>query len=77
MSQPLAPKSPRAIEIDPRDVARRVVALTTATTGLVGILAGRPLIAVIVRAGTVCGGGILVVVAAEAIVRRAKRRIVR
>ncbi len=77
MSQPLATKPERAIDLDARDLSRRVVALATATTGIAGILAGRPLVAVSVRAGSVCVAGIVVIAAAEAIVRRAKRKVVR
>jgi hypothetical protein len=77
MTQPLAPPMPRSIHADPRDLARRVVALTAVTAGLAGILAGNPLLAVLARCGIVCGAGILAITATESIVRRAKRRVVR
>ena len=77
MNHDPAPKSTRANELDPRDLARRIVALATATSGIVGILCGRPLFAVLERAGAVCVAGMLSVLAGEAIVRRARRRIVR
>ena len=77
MKNATAPKTERAIELDPRDLARRVVALATVTCALVGILCGRPLLAVLERAGSVCVAGLIAVLAGEAIVRRARRRIVR
>jgi hypothetical protein len=74
MTQPLAHDT---AHVDPRDLARRLVAATTAITGIIGILNGRPLVAALMRAAAVGGIGILLVVAAEAIVRRVKRRVVR
>jgi hypothetical protein len=58
-------------------LARRVVVASAATAGLVGILAGRPLLAVLLRAGVVGCGGMLLVTCTEAVLRRAKRRVVR
>jgi hypothetical protein len=77
MTNPLGTNAPRREQVDLRDLARRSVAAATAIAGLVGIVAGRPLITVISRAGVVCAGGLVLIAAAEAIVRRARRRLVR
>jgi hypothetical protein len=62
---------------DPRQLARRVVAAGAATAGIAGILAGRPLFSVLERSAAIMFGGILLIAAAEALVRRLKRRVVR
>jgi hypothetical protein len=62
---------------DPRDLARRVVALAVATTVIVAIVAGRPLLAALERASAVCVGGTALILVVEAIVRRVRRREVR
>ena len=77
MTQPILHSNPRPIPNQPRELARRIVVGAAAIAGLVGILAGRPLLAVLLRAGAVCGGGIFVIVCTEAILRRARRRVVR
>lgn len=77
MTQPLPHSTPRPSPADPRDLARRVVAACAASAGLAGILAGRPLLAVMTRAGAVLCAGVILIAGAEAIVRRAKRRVVR
>jgi len=80
MNQPLAhdtARPTRPTRIDPRDLARRVVAAVTAAAALSSVLAGRPLLAVLARASLVCGIGIALIACAEAIVRRVNRRVVR
>ncbi|MFN0008713.1 MAG: hypothetical protein ACKVXR_12490 [Planctomycetota bacterium] len=69
--------SPRRTAADPRDLARRVVVGASAVAGLTGILSGLPLLAVLLRAGAVCCAGILLITAAESIVRRTRRRVIR
>jgi hypothetical protein len=65
------------MQVDARDLARRVVAAATGAAALSGVLANRPVIVVVERAGIVCGAGIVLIACAEAIVRRLKRRVVR
>jgi hypothetical protein len=77
MNQPLAQNTARSSRIDPRDLARRLVAAITGAVALSAILAGRPLLAALARASSVCCAGILLIAAAEAIARRVNRRIVR
>ena len=79
MTSPQVHGSPRptpSVVYDPRDLSRRVVALGAATAGLAGILAGRPLLAVIERSAAVVCVGIVLIAAVEALVRRVKRRAV-
>lgn len=78
MQKPLANRiGPRPPAANPRDLARRVVVGVSAVAGLAGILAGRPLLAVLLRAGAVCCGGILLIAVAESVVRRTRRRVIR
>ena len=77
MTQPTSRKTSQSMRANPRELARRVVVAISALAGLAGILAGRSLLAVLPRAGAVCLIGVLLIVCTEAIVRRAKRRIVR
>jgi hypothetical protein len=80
MNQSLAqnPARPtRPAHLDPRDLARRVVALVTLAAAIAGVLAGRPMLPVLSRASVVCIGGIVLIACGEAIVRRARRRVVR
>ena len=78
MPRPLANRlGPPRAAADPRDLARRVVVAASAVAGLAGIVSGQPLIAVLLRAGAVCCGGILLIAVAESIVRRARRRVIR
>jgi hypothetical protein len=77
MTIPLDNTKTARATLDLRDLARRVVVATAAMAGLVGILAGRPLFTAIERAGLVSVLGLLLIAAAEAVVRRSRRRVVR
>jgi hypothetical protein len=78
MQEPIANRiGPRPAVADPRDLARRFVVGASAIAGLAGIVSGRPLLAVLLRAGAVCAVGILLIAVAESIVRRARRRVIR
>jgi len=78
MQKPLANRfGPRPVPADPRDLARRVVVAASAVAGLAGIVSGQPLLAVLLRAGAVGCGGILLIAVAESIVRRTRRRVIR
>ena len=70
-------RASRVERADFRDLARRAVVAAAAIAGLAGILAGRPVLTVITRAGIVCATGLALVAIAEAIVRHTRRRVVR